>query len=140
MSKPQVITTECGERLVVLTEREYDAMLARAGNSAAEDRAAERMVREAREAISRGAELVLPGWFAEAAAAGNGSMIRGLRKYRNKTQEEVATAAHITQGYFSDVERGAKVPTVEVLDAISRALDLDPAWLRALERTRAIGA
>lgn len=51
-----------------------------------------------------------------------------------------AETAGITQGYYSDVARGGAAPTVEVLDRISHALDLDPGWMRRLERNRVAGA
>ena len=46
--KPQLIVTEAGERLVVMTERDYDDLLARAGEEDAEDRMTVRLVEEAR--------------------------------------------------------------------------------------------
>jgi DNA-binding XRE family transcriptional regulator len=130
----QIIRTESGDELVVLPRREYDALLASLGSEEAEDRMTVRIADEARRAIAAGEEVVLPGWFCEAALAGKGHPIRGLRKLRNLTQDEVAARARITQGYYSDVERGAKQPTGDVLDRISDALQLDHVWLRALNR------
>ena len=134
--KAQIIRTATGDELVVLARRDYDALLAKLGNEEAEDHMTLVLAEEARREIATGEEIVFPGWFAEAAGRGNGSVIRGLRNYRGKTQGAVAAAAGITQGYFSDIERGAKAPTGEVLDAISDALDIDRAWLRALEKGR----
>ncbi len=130
----QFIRTESGEELVVLPRREYDALLATLGNEEAEDGMTVRIAEEARRAIATGEEVVLPGWFCDAALAGKGRPIRGLRQLRNLTQEEVAARAGITQGYYSDVERGAKQPTGDVLDRISDALQLERLWLRALNR------
>jgi DNA-binding XRE family transcriptional regulator len=130
----QIIRTDSGEELVVLPRREYDALLASLGVEEAEDRMTVRIAGEARRAIATGEEVVLPGWFCDAAMAGKGHPIRGLRKLRNLTQDEVAARAGITQGYYSDVERGAKQPTGDVLDRISDALQLDRVWLRALNR------
>jgi hypothetical protein len=130
----QIIRTESGDELVVLPRREYDALLATLGVEEAEDRMTVRLADEARRAIAAGEEIVLPGWFCDAAMAGKGYPIRGLRKLRNLTQGEVAARAAITQGYYSDVERGAKQPTGDILDRISDALQLDRTWLRALNR------
>jgi hypothetical protein len=47
--KPQVIVTEGGEKLVILTERDYDALLARAGDEDAEDRMTVRIAAQAHE-------------------------------------------------------------------------------------------
>jgi DNA-binding XRE family transcriptional regulator len=88
----------------------------------------------------RRADVVLPGWFCDAAARGDGSVLRGLRKHRGLSQVQVAESAGITQGYYSEIERGGAIPTAEVLDRISAALDLDPTWMRRLERSRVTGA
>src|SRR3954452_13980900 len=88
----------------------------------------------------QGRDVVLPAWFCDAAARGDGSVLRGLRKHRGLSQVQVAESAGITQGYYSDIERGGAVPTVDVLDRVSKALDLDPSWMRRLERNRVTGA
>lgn len=137
--EPQIIKSETGDELVVLTRRAYDALLARLGDEEAEDRMTMRIADEARRMIAEGREIVFPAWLSEAAAAGEGSVIRGVRKHRGKSQEEIAAIVGITQGYLSDVERGAKAPTLEVLDRISDALGLDRTWLRALQPERVVG-
>jgi hypothetical protein len=48
MSNPQIITTESGEELVILSRRDYDALLARLGYEAAEDRMIERLLADAK--------------------------------------------------------------------------------------------
>src|SRR3954470_12160900 len=137
---PQFITTDLGEKLVVLTHREYLALRARAGDEEAEDAMTEIIAAERQRDLNDGRDVVLPGWFCDAAAKGGGSVLRGLRKYRGLSQVQVAAAAGITQGYYSDIERGGGVPTVDVLDRISEALNLDPNWMRRLERDRVTGA
>jgi DNA-binding XRE family transcriptional regulator len=138
--KPQFITTDLGEKLVVLTHREYLALRARAGDEEAEDAMTEIIAAERQRDLDEGRDIVLPEWFCEAAAKGDGSVLRGLRKYRGLSQVQVAEAAGITQGYYSDIERGGAIPTVEVLDRISEALKLDPGWMRRLDRNRVAGA
>lgn len=138
--KPQMIRTDLGEELVVITRREYLALRARAGDEDAEDEMTLLLAAEAKADLETGREIGLPGWFADAAAKGDGSVLRGLRKHRGLSQDAVAQAAGITQGYYSEVEQGRKVPTLDVLDRISTALELDPAWLRRLERVRVVGA
>lgn len=138
--KPQIITTDLGEKLVVLTNREYLALRARAGDEEAEDEMTEIIAAERQRDLEDGRDVALPGWFCNAAAKGDGSVLRGLRKFRGLSQVQVAEAAGITQGYYSDIERGRAVPTVDVLDRISKALDLDPLWMRRLERNRVAGA
>ena len=95
---------------------------------------------ERQRALDEGRDTVLPGWFADAAMTGKGLVLRGLRKHRGMSQDEVAKAAGITQGYYSEVERGEAVPTLDALDRISDALGLDPAWMRAIERNRVVRA
>lgn len=52
MSKTQIINTEQGEELVVLTRREYDAMRARLGDEAAEDAMSVRIFEERAGAVA----------------------------------------------------------------------------------------
>lgn len=138
--KAQTIRTDLGENLVVISEREYLALRARAGDEDAEDEMTVLIAAEAQRNLDEGRDVILPDWFAKAAMNGNGSILRGLRKHRGLSQAQVAETSGITQGYYSDVERGAAVPTVEVLDRISAALDLDPGWMRRIERNRVAGA
>jgi transcriptional regulator with XRE-family HTH domain len=63
--------------------------------------------------------------------------VKAVRSHFGKTQQEFAAAIGIGQGHLSDIERGAKPPTLRVLDAISAAVGIDPGILRAIERERA---
>ncbi|MFD1637442.1 helix-turn-helix domain-containing protein [Evansella tamaricis] len=49
-----------------------------------------------------------------------------LRKSRNMTQEEVAFAAFINRGYYSQVETGKRTPSLNVAINIARVLKFDP--------------
>src|SRR5260221_13982115 len=92
MGTPQVIQTETGEELIVLTRRDYDALLAQAGDEEAEDRMTVRLAEESRAAIARGEDVLLPeeGWT----AIENGqNRVRGLREYRCLTADELAWRA-----------------------------------------------
>lgn len=51
-----------------------------------------------------------------------GARIRHLRGTRGMTLVTVATAAGISFSYLSDVERGRRLPTLEVLDTVAVAL------------------
>jgi DNA-binding XRE family transcriptional regulator len=135
--KPQFITTEAGERLVVLTERDYDVLLARTGDEDAEDRMTVRIAEEVKRALASGEEITLPGSFVEAVASGGGKPLRSVRKHRGLSREQVAAAAGITRGRYDEVERGAKAPGDEVLDRIADALQVERAWLRAVSHDRA---
>ncbi|HET9661223.1 MAG TPA: XRE family transcriptional regulator [Thermomicrobiales bacterium] len=54
--------------------------------------------------------------------AGIGREIRGIRKRRQMTLEEVAHAADITTGYLSQIERGLAGPTIMALKRIADTL------------------
>lgn len=120
MNKPQIIKTEAGEELVVLPRREYDAILARAGDEDAEDRMAARIIEEAR---ARG-DVPIPVAVWEEIEAGV-SPVGPIRKWRKLTQAELADKAGISQGYLSEIETGKKIGDVATLRAISRALGVN---------------
>jgi hypothetical protein len=54
--KPQFIMTEAGEELVVLSRREYDALLAQLGDEEAEDRMTVLLANEVRRRLDSGEE------------------------------------------------------------------------------------
>ncbi|GAA4971378.1 helix-turn-helix transcriptional regulator [Kineococcus glutinatus] len=53
-----------------------------------------------------------------------GAALRSARRDRNRTLRDVAKAAGVSLGYLSEVERGRKEPSSEVLAAICAALGL----------------
>jgi DNA-binding XRE family transcriptional regulator len=121
MSKPQIITTPTGERLVVLSERDYQALLARAGDEAAEDAMTERLAAEAAARLAGGEDVALPAGVWEAIEAGN-SPVRAIRKHRGLTQADIAAAAGISQAYVAEIESGKKRGSADALSAIAKAL------------------
>ena len=58
-----------------------------------------------------------------------GECLRRARQGQGRTLRDVAEAAGVSIGHLSEVERGRKEPSSEVLDAICRALGLDLADL-----------
>jgi hypothetical protein len=58
--KPHFITTDAGEELVVLSRREYDALLARLGDEEAEDRMTVLLADEVRARLVSGEEKLIP--------------------------------------------------------------------------------
>lgn len=54
-----------------------------------------------------------------------GETLRGLRMRQRRTLREVSTSARVSLGYLSEVERGQKEPSSELLAAICRALDVE---------------
>lgn len=53
-----------------------------------------------------------------------GTVLRRARLAQGRTLREVAEAAQVSMPYLSEIERGRKEPSSEVLAAVYRALDL----------------
>jgi transcriptional regulator with XRE-family HTH domain len=53
--------------------------------------------------------------------------LRRLRKKQGLSQEELAYRASIDRGYISSIERGVYAVTIDILDRLARALDVE-AW------------
>lgn len=115
MNKLQIIRTDSGEELVVLSRRDYDVMRARLGDEEAEDRMTARIVAETRGQIA----FPISVWEEIEDSV---SPIGPIRKWRKLTQEQLAEAAGISQGYLSEIESGKKVGDVGTLRAIAAAL------------------
>ena len=58
--------------------------------------------------------------------AGN---LRRLRKERGWAQEELAHRAGINRNYIGMIERQENSPTIEMIERLSKALDVDPVAL-----------
>ena len=54
-----------------------------------------------------------------------GKNIRKERERQNKTQEKVSLDAGIEMSYFSKIERGEANPSLHIIYAIVRALNVD---------------
>ncbi len=54
-----------------------------------------------------------------------GETLRALRLRQRRTLREVSATARVSLGYLSEVERGQKEPSSELLAAICRALDVE---------------
>lgn len=50
--------------------------------------------------------------------------LRRLRKDKGLSQEQFAFDAHIHRTYVSDIERGARNPTITVVEKLAGALDV----------------
>ena len=57
-----------------------------------------------------------------------GDVLRGARQRQGRTLREVSSAARVSLGYLSEVERGQKEASSELLGSICGALDV-PLWL-----------
>ena len=54
-----------------------------------------------------------------------GARIRYLRQQKNWSMEDLALEAGINRNYLCDLERGSRNPTVNVLNKIAKALDIN---------------
>ena len=52
------------------------------------------------------------------------SNLRRLRQSKDWSQEELAHQSGLHRTYISDLERGARNPTIEVIDKIATAFDV----------------
>jgi len=53
-----------------------------------------------------------------------GQTLRGIRLRQRRTLRQVSAAARVSLGYLSEIERGQKEPSSELLAAICEALDV----------------
>lgn len=53
-----------------------------------------------------------------------GDVLRGARQAQGKTLREVSAAARVSLGYLSEIERGQKEASSELLGSICGALDV----------------
>jgi DNA-binding XRE family transcriptional regulator len=90
-------------------------MCARLGDEEAEDAMSVRILKEREGDVA----LPLAVWNEIDAAP---SPIGPIRNWRKLTQEQLAAAAGISQGYLSEIETGKKVGDVATLRAIATAL------------------
>ncbi len=118
----QTLTTESGEELVVLSRRDYDALLSRLGEEDAEDRMTLIRAAEAR------AEAPLPESVSTAILDGD-SILKALRVWRGMTQVQLADAAGIGQSYLSELEGRAKTGSPETLAGLAQALNVPLGWV-----------
>ncbi len=65
-----------------------------------------------------------------------GETLRDARNRQNRTLRDVSTAANVSLGYLSEVERGRKEASSELLASICDALDLELSdFLDSVSRT-----
>ncbi|MBW4084092.1 helix-turn-helix domain-containing protein [Paenibacillus sp. S150] len=65
-----------------------------------------------------------------------GSQIRVLRQERGISQEKLALIAGVNTSYVGQIERGIRSPTIDMLDKIAQALEVNVLELFRLETDR----
>lgn len=116
----QVITTPSGERLVILAEAEYNALVE--ATEDAEDLAA---LHEFDRRLAAGKGELFPSGIADRLIDGE-NPVRVFREYRGFSARELAAKAGISAPYLSEIERGLKSPSVATIKRLAAALDLSP--------------
>ena len=112
----QIVVSPKGERLVVIPEAEYDALIEALED--AEDIAA---VREFERKLAAGEEELIPSEFVMRMVDGE-SPIRVYRELRGMSAKELAEKAGIAQAYLSQLETGKREGPVGTLKKLAEAL------------------
>ena len=118
----QKLVTDTGEELIVLSRRDYDALLARAGDEDAEDRMTLVLAAEARS------DEPLPEAVSRAILNGE-NLLKALRIWRGVTQSDLAHRVGINQGYLSELENRSKTGTPNTLAKLAEGLNVPKGWL-----------
>lgn len=113
---PQIIVTDKGERMVVLSLGEYERLVA-----AAEEAADLRAYDEARARLAAGSDELVPEEVANRLLDGE-NPVRVWRRYRGKTQSELAASAGLSAPYLSQIESGARSAAADTLKRLADAL------------------
>ena len=116
MSDVQTIVTPAGERLVVLPEADYPALV-----SAAEDAADGDAVDTFRQKLLAGQEELVPSTIADRLLDGE-NRIRVWREHRGLTAKDLADKAGLAPAFLSQIETGKREGAVETLRKIAAAL------------------
>lgn len=114
----QIITSPTGERLVVLPEAEFNALVERA-----EDASDLSAVKSFREKVASGEEELIPAAAANRILDGE-NPIRVFRELRGMTSKALADAAEIAPPYLSQLEAGKREGTVATMKKIAAVLSV----------------
>jgi DNA-binding XRE family transcriptional regulator len=112
----QIITTPNGERMIVLSEAEYERLVDRLED--AEDIAT---IRRFEQKLAAGEEEMIPAEYVYRMLDGE-NPVAVWREYRGLTAKALAEAAGITQAYLSQIETGKRDGTVGTMKKIAEAL------------------
>jgi len=112
----QKVVTPGGERLVMMSEDDYEDLLDRVDEAAAVV-AIDRV--EEKRAV--GEEELLPSEFVDRLLDGANKVL-AWREYRGMSAKELAEKAGITQAYLSQIESGKRDGTVGTMKKIAVAL------------------
>ena len=112
----RIIITPGGERLVLVPEADFEALVA-----AAEDNADRTAVAEFRRKLAAGEEELIPASVVERLVSGE-NRVRVWREHRGLTGAALAKQAGLAQAYLSQIETGAREGTIETYGKLAGAL------------------
>jgi DNA-binding XRE family transcriptional regulator len=112
----QIITSPAGDRLVVIPEKEYEALLDALTETA--DLAA---IRQFEQRLAAGDEELLPEEMVDRILDGE-NLIRVWREHRGLTVKSLAEKAGIAPAYLSQIETGKRDGTVSTIKKLAAAL------------------
>ncbi|XBQ15065.1 MAG: helix-turn-helix transcriptional regulator [Oceanicaulis sp.] len=116
----QVITAPNGDRLVVMPEAEYEALVEAVED--AEDRA---VVDAYDRAAAAGLTDPVPSEIVDRLLSGAESKVRIWREHRGLSAVELARAAELSAPYVSQIESGRREPGIDALKRLAAALKVD---------------
>jgi DNA-binding XRE family transcriptional regulator len=119
MSKPDVITTPSGDKMVILPLADYERLV-----GAAEDLSDVRAYDRAKQRLAAGEDETIPAKFVDRMLDGE-NKLRVWREYRGLTVKGLAEAAGLAAAYISQIETGAREGTIETFKKIAAALRVD---------------
>lgn len=114
----QKVVTPGGERLVIMSEDDYEDLIDRLDEAAAAV-AVDRIERK----LAAGEEELLPSELVDRLLDGANKVL-AWREYRGISAKELAEKAGITQAYLSQIETGKRDGTVGTMKKIAAALRL----------------
>ena len=111
---PQFFETPNGEEFVILSQAEYDTLVA------------------AEHDLTRilAAERLREGTLVAAALAKGGNPVKAIRTWRGLTQGHLADAANLSKSYISRLENGKAKPSHGTRKAAAAALNVPESLLR----------
>lgn len=114
----QTIVTPAGERLVLIPEAEYAALI-QAAEDAADNAAFDRIEKR----LASGEEELIPSDIVDRLLDGE-NRVRVWREHRGMSPKQLAEKAGIARPFLSQIETGRREGTVDTLRKIADALSL----------------
>ncbi len=123
-------TTPNGEEMIVLSRKDYEALIQRI-----EDLEDSLSIADFERKLAAGEEELVPAVYVNRMSEGE-SPIRVWRDFRGMSAKDLAAAAGISTAFLSEIETGKKDGSIATLKAIADALkiDLDDLYWRQEDR------